>query len=143
MSLEKHPCGTALEKERAASGVKARSAHILLSYVSYRIRALSHWRKGITFCYPQGTGEDTLQVRKGTEKPLGKGRNTCRLRSLGIARPLVCGIVSPDRRAGFWLFSCFGYNHYTTSFSFQHCLVFRVGGDLPEGLSQCLLHSKI
>lgn len=86
MSLEKHPCGTALEKERAASGVKARrSAHILLSYVSYRIKALSHWRKGITFCYPQGTGEDTLQVRKGTEKPPGKGRNTCRLRSLGIA----------------------------------------------------------
>lgn len=44
---------------------------------------------------------------------------------------------------GLGLFSCYGCPHCTTSFNFQHYLVFRVGSGLLEGFSQCLLHFQI
>ena len=46
----------------------------LLFYISYRIKALSHWRKDIKPCHPQGTDEDILQVGAGTETPSNKGQ---------------------------------------------------------------------
>ena len=45
----------------------------LLFYISYRIKALSHWRKDIKPCHPQSTDEDILQVGAGTEIPSDKG----------------------------------------------------------------------
>lgn len=40
---------------------------MFLSYISYRIKALSHWGKGIKPCHPQGTGEGILQLGKEME----------------------------------------------------------------------------
>lgn len=48
----------------------------LLFCISYRIKALSHWRKDIKPCHPQSTDEDILQVGAGTEILSDKVRNT-------------------------------------------------------------------
>ena len=46
----------------------------LLFYISYRTKALSHWRKDIKPCHPQSTDEDILQVGAGTEISSDKGQ---------------------------------------------------------------------
>ena len=54
----------------------------LLFYISYRIKALSHWRKDIKPCHPQSTDEDILQVGAGTEYPLTKVQNTSKAQNI-------------------------------------------------------------
>lgn len=39
----------------------------LLFYISYKTKALSHWRKDIKPCHPQSTDEDILQVDAGKD----------------------------------------------------------------------------